>query len=273
MKNGTYAVLDLPFKGEDAHLVRELDDESIMHAVFDGVSTARGKNASVLTKQKLNDWADEWRIGSIDDVVRALSEISNVLYETSKGRSATTATVALKTGNTLQIVSVGDSPLYVIRNGEVLERKELNVMDKEDPEGPDYNPAVITGWVGGRSLRCHTRKLILQPKDYIVLVTDGISDNLYPFEIAKILQNKDATKGIFSSLYEGVKRRRNPIPILYNGIAQKFTKAAYDDTPHSAVVRLKNLYKQRESMDMGREDVFGHFKRDDATAVIVYLPG
>ena len=223
MTNGTHAhYFDNRAHGDDAVLSRELNSDSVLDVVLDGVSTGVGSRASNLTIDKLNNG----RVRNINDIVRLLQEANDELYDATRGVSLTTATTALKVGDQLYVVNVGDSPGYIVRNGKII---DLTTMDKVP-----NNPAVVTNVVGfGPDFDVHTKQLGLESYDKLVLVTDGVSDNLYPEEIARIVE--------------------------------------HEKTPELAASALERLLNERLSSNKGREDVFGTFKSDDRAAVIRYL--
>ena len=121
--------------------------------------------------------------------------------------------------------NVGDSPAYLIRNGRII---ELTTMDKISGD-----LLGVTNSVGnGARFSYHTNQISLEPKDKLVLVTDGISDNIYPQEIIDIVIN--------------------------------------EKTPQNAINRLWELLKKKRFSKQGRDDFFGDFKYDDTTAIIRY---
>ncbi len=74
-------------------------------------------------------------------------------------------------------------------------------------------------------------KVKLEPNDRLVLLTDGVSDNLNPVEIS----------GVVSSA----------------------------PTPMAALTSLGKLLEEKRSKNIGQRD--GSFRRDDATAVVRYF--
>ncbi len=124
--NGTYANFqDNSAHGDDSFLTRELGPYFVLDAVFDGLTWGSGGDfASKSVTAKL----EGGKISSVDDVVQLLEESNRELFNFGlvTGRiSYTTATVALKLGNELFVVNVGDSPAYLIRDGAVIELATL----------------------------------------------------------------------------------------------------------------------------------------------------
>lgn len=228
MDNGTYAHYhDNTSHGEDAFLIRELSLDSVLDAVLDGLTEKEegtGKIASTLTADKLR----YDRIQKVQDVIDLLTQANQELYETTEGAAKTTATVALKLGKQLYIVNVGDSPAYLIREGKIM---ELTTLDKS----PIYHAVCnrVIGEIPGL-FRYHKNQIDLQSGDRLVLVTDGIIDNLFPEEILSVVNKSQ--------------------------------------TPQEAVRGLEMRIDEKRSINVGRRDVFRVFKPDDATAIIRYFP-
>lgn len=226
MNNGTYAHYhDNTQHGDDRLLTRELSPHSTLDAVMDGVSLGKGSVASTLVADMLSTA----KVIKPNNISRMLGEAGLKLHKKTSGYSMTTATVALKINDQLHVIGIGDSPAYLIRGGEVI---ELNKLDK----GAKDNPLTLTRTIGGRVTPIYAddlRQFPLQPGDRLVLVTDGISDNIYPAEIADIVQR--------------------------------------ERSPQEAALALEQLLKQKALSNIGRHDTFGGFKPDDATAIIRYF--
>ena len=222
MENGIHAqYFNNTYHGDDAYLTRVLNPTSVLDAVFDGVSTGIGSKASQLMVEKLKSK----EILNLGDIVELLKEANDELFKATNGVSLTTATIALKIDNQLCVLNVGDSPAYLLRYGGIT---ELTTLDK------GKNPEIITHAVGeGKEFSYHINKVFLQPNDKLVLVTDGISDNIHPQEIAEIVYK--------------------------------------ENTPNGVVDKLDQLLKKKRASNSGRDDVFGRYKNDDTTSIIRYF--
>lgn len=216
--NGYAVYFDNKAHGEDAYVSREIKG-GIIDCVFDGISQNLGKIASPLTADALK----KGTIRNIDDVVTLLHQAHNKLCQIEAG---TTATVALTTQNQLYIVNSGDSPAYLIRNGKALQLTELHRVPGR--------PATLTHCVGcWDPLVLYKVQKELQPNDRLVLLTDGIDDNIYGHELVDVIsKSKSPTEAV-------------------NGIYQ--------------------LLQKKKKAGKGRDDVFGFFKNDDATAIVRYF--
>ena len=224
MHNGSAASFhDNLAHGEDVFLIRELGDTVALDAVLDGVTHCEGGYASSFTAQLLVDTA----IDSLDDLITALEQANNTLFETGRGRNLlTTITVSLKIGDELHLITAGDSPAYLFRGGEA---RELTTIVKSS-----LLPSLVGGAVGMHEKFTYVYKRItLERHDRLLLATDGLTNNVFPQELADIV-------GRVAS-------------------------------PREAVSALQELTSEKRRLNKGREDAYGTFREDDQTAVIRYL--
>lgn len=225
MDNGTYAIFqDNSEHGEDAHLVLELGPESCLDVVLDGSSDHNGGEASQHVKKVL----ESGQIDGLEDVIRLLS-VANAELQSKSSRGngyETTVTAALKKGSELYVVYAGDSPAFIVRESAVV---RLAVPYKDD------NPRALVTAIGrGQLLQCHIAHYNLEPGDRLVLLTDGVSDNVHPAVVGLIAQ--------------------------------------YVPTPQGAASALENLLYQMHHMNVRTSSGRLEFEEDDATAIIRYFP-
>jgi len=179
--------------GHDAFLIKKLDTNSFLIAVFDGLSSGDGKFASNLAAEKLKN------AKNYHDIISSLEETNRILSE--KENSRTTAAVAFKEKDFLFVINVGDSPAYLIREDKIL---QLTVQDR-------ISMIMITNALGYKnSLKYHLKKIKLKKGDKLVLVTDGISDNLNEKEILEIVEEESSNKAI-SKLKLILKSKKNNV--------------------------------------------------------------
>ncbi len=209
MENGDYAVYFKNSKhGEDNYLSRLLSSESIVDAVFDGVSTAGEGSKASLT---LRTYLLNAEINKPTDVKNLLTGANINLSNQFMGKALTTATVALKIEDRLYVFNVGDSPAYIFRNGKAI---ELTTSDSL-PE----NPSVISQSMGIEDkLDIHRKQFKLRQNDRLVLATDGITDNISPDElyecVIKNARNPDVVVNRLESLL--LYKKRANIGHVYN---------------------------------------------------------
>ena len=209
--------------GEDTFLIREISSTVCLDAVLDGVTHCEGGYASGFTRQCLQDAAIE----TLSHLVDILEQVNDILFREGRGRNLLTAvSAALKVGGELHVIVSGDSPAYLIRQGEI---RELTNIVK-----PSLFPSHVSV-----ALALHEKftyeynNLVLQPGDRLVLATDGLVNNIFPQEIADIVQ-------------------RSP-------------------SPHRAASDLEELMAGKRVQHIGREDLYGTFREDDQTAIIRYF--
>ncbi len=138
----------------------------------------------------------------------------------------TTLVATAFTPETLEWVSVGDSPLYLYRGGEIALLNEdhslapaLDQLARDGhitPEAALADPRrhMLRSALSGEPLdlvdRCR-KPLALHPGDIIILASDGLQ-TLETSEIARIItaRNTAAPDEIAASLIDAVEQRREP---------------------------------------------------------------
>ena len=224
MKNGEAATFqDNSAHGEDAFVTVEIGEDSVLDAVMDGVSQLEGAYASTFTQQTL----ETARINGLDDVITALEQVNSLLFQGGRGRNLlTTISATLKQRDRLHVLSLGDSPMFLVRGGEIT---ELNTIVKS---------TLISSLSGGalgqkEKLELQRNETILEPGDRLVLTTDGLVHNIWPEEIAQLVNEASSAQ--------------------------------------EAIDSLKALVGEKRSANRGREDAYGTFREDDQTAIIRFF--
>jgi serine/threonine protein phosphatase PrpC len=208
--------------GEDAFLTRELTHHLALDAVLDGATGRGGWEASSYAAEILGTA----NIESVDDLTAMLDEINRELFRRGRGRFfLTTISAALKVGQELHVLSVGDSPVLLIRHGDII---PLTPAAKSQPFLGMANAL-------GRheKLSYKTASVSLQVQDRVVLVTDGVIENVAPSELATLL--------------------------------------GHASSPEEAVSAVRQLLAEKQRENKGRVDDRSSFRRDDATALIRYV--
>ena len=199
MKNGVAASYqDNSAHGEDAFVIRELGESSSLDAVLDGVTHCEGAYAGSFTAQVVKDASIE----SLEDLLAALEQASNTLFQSGGGTNLlTTVSAALKLGAELHVINAGDSPVYLIRGGEP---RELTTIVKASSFA-----SVVTGALGQQEKFAYQyRKVTLEHGDRIVLATDGLTNNMSPAELAEILQQAVSSQQAVSAIGDLVTKKR-----------------------------------------------------------------
>ena len=216
--------------GDDAFVTRELDHCRALDAVLDGATGRGGKYASRYVAESLRDAAIE----GLDDLIYLLQRTNEALFQRGKGGFLlTTLSVVLKLGDDLHIVSVGDSPILLVRDGEMV---ALTAAAKGSiPHG-------MTTVLGhSHKLSYAARQITLQACDRLVLATDGITDNIAPTELASLVREARSPEAAVAALHSllAEKRRGN------RGRIDDFSGFIRDDT--TAIIRYIGRSDEHQS--------------------------
>ena len=208
--------------GEDAFVTRELNGQNALDAVLDGATARGGREASAYAAAVIREAC----VTGVDDLVALFDQANRELFRRGRGRFFfTTISVALKIDQELHVLSVGDSPALLIRGGDIV------------PLTPAAKGQVFIGVANAlghhERLAYKSTHTILQPHDRLVLVTDGIIENVAPSELATLVG--EAT------------------------------------SPDQAVSTLQQLLHQKKHANKGRADERSNFRHDDATAIFRYF--
>lgn len=201
IESGSYSTPDerRPETNEDAVLE---DRESNIYGIFDGVGGGpQGAEASLIASGAVQAALKEGK--SLQAAFeQAHEEISLKKIETNGDRMATTATVVkiLPELSRALIANVGDSRVYLIRDGKIqkltlddtyideeAQRKLDEVVSRNDVTAGEYmlfqSRHRITDALGGHQMIPKLLETELRKGDRLVLLSDGISDNLISQEI------------------------------------------------------------------------------------------
>jgi serine/threonine protein phosphatase PrpC len=224
MLTSTVAVLhDNTAHGEDNYLVRPLSPHACLDAVIDGVTGRGGKEAS----QEVVDALATASLPSPEAVVATLEAVNRRLYQVSLGRFLlTTAAVALCLDGVLHVVSAGDSSVLLIRSHVV------HLLSHQ------VRGLVQAGSAQALGMRQTVRHLSqtavdIAPDDRLLLLTDGITDNVTRDELAAIVQRAMA--------------------------------------PEQAVEQIQTLLTARRTKGVLPQPLGGRFHNDDQTAIVRFF--
>ena len=178
MLTSSLAILhDNTSHGEDSYLTRDLGDGNFLDVVLDGVTGHGGDEAS----GSVADVLKEADITGPEDIVAILNEQNADFYQVGGGRFLlTTASAALYLNGKLHIVSVGDSPIYVIGSD--------GYQQFSGRMGGLIRLGVSKAVGGEETLSVFQTELDLSASDRLVCCTDGVSDNLLGDELMEIVR-------------------------------------------------------------------------------------
>jgi serine/threonine protein phosphatase PrpC len=224
MLTSTVAILhDNSAHGEDNYLVRPLSAHACLDAVMDGVTGRGGRQASQEVVQALAAAS----LTSPEAVVAVLEAVNSRLYQVSLGRFLlTTAAVTLYLDGVLHVASVGDSPVLLIRS---------HTVHLLSGHARSFVHAESTRALGMRqTLRQLPRTAVdIAPDDRLILLTDGITDNVAHDELVDIIRCAMS--------------------------------------PAQAVAQLQTLLAARQARGVLPEPLGGRFHHDDQTAIVRFF--
>ncbi len=178
MLTGSLAIIhDNAAHGEDNYLTRDLGGGNFLDVVLDGVTGHGGDEAS----GSVADALQQASITGPGDIVAVLEEMNSDFHQVGGGRFLlTTASAALYLNDKLHIVSVGDSPIYVIRP---------DAYEQFSGRMGGLIRLGVSKAVGAEAtLSVFQTELELSAADRLVCCTDGISDNLLGDELMEIVR-------------------------------------------------------------------------------------
>lgn len=231
--------------GDDAMLV-----SPTVLAVADGVSgwESKGEQRSsgvwsrsmletlsrLLTEYKISHFPHHLNKRDIDQIIDDSYLHTSHLMDLQGLKGSSTLVLCMLSGEYLKMISIGDSKLFVFRNGEILKTNEEQLVSELCPQ--QIGTQTLTklpsemAWVDS---------VKLQENDIIVLCSDGITDNLYEREITDFVNENLGFKKI--SLREASHK-----------LVSKAKLVAFDDyayTPYNEKVNLlpKEKYGNKSS--------------------------
>jgi serine/threonine protein phosphatase PrpC len=201
LPNGDAAVFqDNSYHGEDTYVSRELNRHIAIDAVFDGATGRGGADASGYAAKTLQ----EATVDTVDGLVALLDLANQRLFQRGRGQFfLTTASVMLKTGSTLHVLNVGDSPVFLIRGHDIM------------PLTGTAQGATFLGIANalGRHERLSYKatSISLEAEDRLVLATDGLIENIAPSELIAVVDAASSPEQAVVSLQQllGEKKQGN----------------------------------------------------------------
>ncbi len=210
--NPKYAV------NEDSYLIME---EERVFAVADGVGGAHaGEIASRLAlkiiEKGIKQFSKKYKGSKINFIKKLIQAGNNVVYEIGKEKNkqmaSTIAIISVEDDHAV-IGHVGDSRIYIARNGNIL---QLTKDHSKLQELLDRNPRisitrdqysdghVITRALGvERNVEPDIQKVMLKDGDVFLLCTDGIYSHNYD---AEMLENIDRNRNDLNRVCETMKK-------------------------------------------------------------------
>eukprot|EP01128_Nolandella_sp_AFSM9_P001899 TRINITY_DN12300_c0_g1_i1.p1 TRINITY_DN12300_c0_g1~~TRINITY_DN12300_c0_g1_i1.p1 ORF type:complete len:276 (-),score=48.60 TRINITY_DN12300_c0_g1_i1:50-832(-) len=165
--------------GEDSYFLSE--DEQVF-GVYDGVGgwgVEHGIDAKAYSEKLAQGTEDAYQAkGKLEPL-----KLMEAAYQYSKKvKGTSTACVACLSGNKVSVANCGDSALLVLRGHKMVFRTQDQQVEFNMPyqigTGSDITP------------KCHAIKshFLLADKDWIIIGSDGLFDNLSDLDIDKVLK-------------------------------------------------------------------------------------
>ena len=216
--------------------VTAMREEGLLAIMADGMGgMADGKLASETVTASLRaDFQALDREGDLSGQLReAVFRAGSRVFEQLRGDGGSTVVVCLFFRQQLWFASVGDSALFLLRDGELLRlNREQNVLNegyldaicagRTDPEPARSDPEkdALTQFLGMDGLEevdCLLRPMKLHDGDCFLLCSDGVAD-MIPDELLLACMQQPAPAQICAALEEAVLNRNNPYQDNYTAL-------------------------------------------------------
>ena len=183
--------------GEDSFLSKDLGNSEFLDVVMDGVTGHGGEQASTELKEALSNED----LNSAEEIVALLSEMNADFYSVGSGRFLlTTVSAVLGRGDKIQVVSAGDSPVFLI-NKDGHQRLSGHA-------GGFLHVGVARAIGASEELGAPAQvEVTPSPGDRIFLATDGITDNMSIEELAEVIRNAATPEEASEIIEDTIKLR------------------------------------------------------------------
>lgn len=182
----------------------------------------------LLTEYKLAHFPHNLHKRDIDQIIDDSFLHTSHLMDLQGLQGSSTLILCMLSGESLKMISIGDSKIFIIRNGVVIKTNQEQLVSELCPQqiGTQtltHLPSEIA-WV---------EAVKLQENDIVLMCSDGISDNLYESEIVEYVD-------------EGLNRKGLDLRQCANYLLSKAKAVAFDDyafTPYNE--RVNALPKEK----------------------------
>ena len=183
--------------GEDAFLSKDLGNGEFLDVVMDGVTGHGGEQASTELKEAL----DSGELNNSEDIVRLLTEMNADFYSVGGGRFLlTTVSAVLGRGDTIQVISSGDSPVILV---------DKEGHRKLSGHAGGFLHVGVAKAIGASEELGAPAQVEITPSagDRILVATDGITDNMTIEELAEVVRNASTPEEAAESIESTIKVR------------------------------------------------------------------
>jgi serine/threonine protein phosphatase PrpC len=184
---------------EDAFLIADINAEHKLLAVADGFSRSFGDEASRLAVNELRETLRLSSNWSVPQRLEKAIEIASRKIETHFDKIhhsksvGTTLTAIYVAGNTAYVAHVGNSRAYLVRDGKVKQLTTDHTFAQILADsGVEPGAAAQKTLLQAVGVDCELAPMLVQtellPDDYLLLCSDGFSNNLDSAEIARAIE-------------------------------------------------------------------------------------
>lgn len=231
--------------GDDAMLV-----SPTVLGIADGVSgwESKGEHSSsgvwsrsmletlsrLLTEYKISHYPHHLNKRDIDQVIDDSYLHTSHLMDLQDLQGSSTLILCMLSGEYLKMISIGDSKIFIIRDGKIIKTNEEQMISELCPQQIGTQTLTMLpsemAWVD--SIKLHEN-------DIMLMCSDGITDNLYQWEIEEIIHENINVKDV--SLKQAANR-----------LLARAKEVAFDDyayTPYNERVNAlpKDKYGSKSS--------------------------
>lgn len=183
--------------GEDSFLSKDLENGEFLDVVLDGVTGHGGEQAST----ELRDALANGELNNPEDIVRLLDEMNADFFSVGSGRFLlTTVSAVLGRGDKIQIISAGDSPVFLINH---------EGHQKLSGHAGGFMHVGVARAIGASEELGETTHAEVTPSagDRLLLATDGITDNMSIEELAEVIRNASTPGEASAAIEDTIKTR------------------------------------------------------------------
>jgi len=183
--------------GEDSFLSKNLGNGEFLDVVLDGVTGHGGEQASTELREAL----DAGDLNNAEEIVQLLGEMNEDFFSVGSGRFLlTTVSAVLGRGDKIQVVSAGDSPVFLI-NKDGHQKLSGNA-------GGFLHVGVAKAIGASEKLGAPAQvEITPSPGDRLFLATDGITDNMTIEELSEVIRNAATPDQAASTIEDTIKER------------------------------------------------------------------
>ncbi len=198
-KMGLYVVAD----GMGGHLAGEVASKLVVDTMRDYITQKTENN-----QLDESDYLDDSISKEANRLLSSIRKSNQVVHDASlrdesyRGMGSTVSAVYF-TDNSFIAANVGDSPIYLIRDGSIELLSVLHTVFAEqtarDPEyadliGNEFKHVLTRAMGVDDSVQAHICETPCQKNDILVISSDGLTDKASPEEIMRMVNNRNSSK-------------------------------------------------------------------------------